>query len=56
MSLTDPTAIKKYDPTCNDLNTGTNVINNPTAYGTAAPKTVYVNLTSAEGCYQTLLK
>ena len=46
----DPTATKKYFQTLNDLNAGINEITNTTAHISSAPKTVFVKVTSIEGC------
>lgn len=48
-TFNDPTAIKKYYPTLNDMNAGTNQITNPAAY-VSGEKIVYVKVTSLEGC------
>ncbi|WP_295232184.1 T9SS type B sorting domain-containing protein [uncultured Chryseobacterium sp.] len=47
--FSEPTATKKYYPTLNDLNSGTNQIMNPTTY-VSGPGKVYVKVTSSEGC------
>lgn len=46
----DPTATKKYYTSLADLNADTNAITNPTAYVSSAPATIYVKVTSVEGC------
>ncbi|WP_172283855.1 gliding motility-associated C-terminal domain-containing protein [Chryseobacterium sp. LAM-KRS1] len=48
----DPTAVKKYYPSLNDLNAGTNEILNPSAY-VSAEATVYVKIISQLGCIGT---
>ncbi|MDH6251892.1 gliding motility-associated-like protein [Chryseobacterium sp. H1D6B] len=48
----DPTAIKKYYPTMNDLNAGTNEITNPYAY-VSSTGVVFVNVTTLQGCSAT---
>lgn len=45
----DPAAIKKYYPSMNDLNAGTNEITNPSNY-LSSTGTVYVNVTTLQGC------
>lgn len=45
----DPTAIKKFYPTMNDLNAGTNEITNPTQYQSSTG-VVYVLVTTLQGC------
>ncbi|MDF2933088.1 MAG: gliding motility-associated C-terminal protein [Chryseobacterium sp.] len=46
----DATATKKYYTSLADLNANINAITNPTAYVSSAPKTIYVKVTSVEGC------
>ncbi len=46
------TATKKYYPTLNDLNAGTNEITNPTNY-ISTQKKVYVKITTNDGCSTT---
>lgn len=46
----DPAVSKKYYPTLNDLNMGTNEITNFLAYPSTVPKQVFVKVTTNTGC------